>query len=157
MYAVKEMKTRLLIIVGIITMITIPISTELWTEYGMVCNNAVVKHLQKYSNAFEDSISHYNYFINEVGYEFGVHPGNIKECVDFTFEQRALIKLENMTPICQNAISDWLDVAAKLDPVPQEILEKEKLFKQKNDATLAVLNHCDVETWTPHVIGDLKR
>ena len=150
------MKTIFLIIVGIIAFLTFPLSNVVWTEYGMVCNNAVKDHLGKYSNAFDDSVSHYNYFINEVGYEFGVHPGNIKECVDFTFEQRALIKLENMIPICQNAIYDLVNAARKIDPVPN-VLENEKILQEKNDATLAVLNHCDLESLTNYKLQSILR
>ena len=77
-------------IIGIIAIITIPISAVLWTEYGMVCNNAVVEHLQKYSNVFDDSITYDTYGIEEIGYPFGVHSYNIKQCIDFVLENRTL-------------------------------------------------------------------
>lgn len=80
------------------------------------------------------------------------------------------MKLENVTPICQNVISNWVDLAHKIDKVPedvardmnmssmpedvlrsmhifsQDVLITDDLLKQKNDATLAVLNHCDLES-----------
>ncbi|WP_016940284.1 hypothetical protein [Candidatus Nitrosopumilus sediminis] len=49
------MKTRLLGIVGISTLFVISTSVVLWSEYGMVCNNAVVAHLQEYSNLFDEN------------------------------------------------------------------------------------------------------
>jgi len=176
----KKMKTRLLIIVGIIPILTIPIGSMLWQDYGMVCNNAVVEHLDKYSNVFEDSTTYDTYGINEIGLPFGVHGWNIKECVDFTFEQRNLMKVENMSPICQNAISDWVDLAHKIDKVPedvarnmnissmpedvlrrlhifsQDVLITEELLKQKNEATVAVLNNCDGESWTDIMNSKLR-
>jgi uncharacterized protein YxeA len=82
------MKTRLLLIIGIIVIITIPISTVLWTEYGMVCNNAVVEHLKKYSNVFEDSTTYDTYEINAIGLPFGVHGLNVKECVESILENK---------------------------------------------------------------------
>lgn len=78
------MKSRLLIIiiVGMIVIITISIGAVMWPEYGMVCNNAVVEHLQKYSNLFDDGTTHETYGIIEIGFPFGVHPENVKECMD---------------------------------------------------------------------------
>ena len=73
---------------------------------------------------------------------------------------------------CQNTVSNWVDLGHKIDKVPedvarnmnissipenmqrrmhifsQDVLITEELLKQKNDATLAVLNHCDEESWT---------
>jgi hypothetical protein len=60
------------------------------------------------------------------------------------------------TPICQDAISDWLDISDKLDPIPQEILVREELFKQKNDATFTLLNHCDVKSLTIKELQKLR-
>lgn len=148
------MRNRLLIVVGIIAFLTISISNVVWTEYGMVCNNAVVQHLGEYSNLFEDSS--YNFFLLEsISLPFGVHQLNIQECVDFTFEQRSSIKLENMNPICQNAISDLVNAARKINP--EDILENEKILTEKNDATLAVLNHCDVESLTDNKLQSILK
>jgi len=44
----------------------------------------------------------------------------------------------------------------KLDPVPQEILEREELFKQKNDATVTLLNLCDVKSLTVKKLQKLR-
>ncbi len=84
------MKSRLLIIIGLIAILTISIGAVLWPEYGMVCNNAVVQHLQKYSNVFGDDITYDTYGIEEIGYPFGVHGLNVKECVDSILEKRTL-------------------------------------------------------------------
>ncbi len=81
------MKTRLLLIIGIISIIVVSIFTVMWPEYGMVCNNAVVEHLQKYSNLFDENTTHQTYGILEIGYPFGVYSWNVKECVDFVLEK----------------------------------------------------------------------
>ena len=86
------MKTRLLIIIGISLLFVISTSIVLWTEYGMVCNNAVVAHLQKYSNLFDENTTKETYVILEIGYPFGVHSWNVKQCVDHVLEQRELEK-----------------------------------------------------------------
>jgi hypothetical protein len=89
------MKTKLLIIIGISSLFVISTSVVLWPEYGMVCNNAVTTHLQKYSNLFDENTTKETYGIEEIGLPFGVHPGNMKECVDSVLEKRASIGLEN--------------------------------------------------------------
>jgi len=81
------MKTRLLIIIGIIVILIISIVVVMWPEYGMVCNNAVVEHLQKHSNLFDDDYKG-EFGMNAIGYSFGVHALNIQECVDYVLEQR---------------------------------------------------------------------
>ena len=81
------MKTRLLIIIGILSIIMISIFAVMWPEYGMVCNHAVVKHLQKYSNLFDENTTRQTYGIAEIGYPFGVHSWNVNECVDFVLEK----------------------------------------------------------------------
>jgi len=90
-----QLKTRLLIIIGISSIIAISIFVVAWPEYGMVCNNAVVVHLQKYSNLFDENTTKETYGILEIGYPFGVHPGNVKECVDSVLEKRSSAELEN--------------------------------------------------------------
>ena len=66
---------------------TIPIFVFMWIEYGTVCNEHVFEHLKKYSNLFNED---YNgeFAIKEIGYSFGVHEGNILECVDYIQELR---------------------------------------------------------------------
>lgn len=83
------MKVRLIIIAGIFSMLLIPTIHFLWIEYGMVCNNAVTEHLQEYSNLFDENTTHETYGINEIGLPFGVHLGNLQECIDHTLKQRA--------------------------------------------------------------------
>jgi len=80
---------------------------------------------------------------------------------------------------CQNAIYDWIDLAHKIDKVPedvarnmnmssmpedvlrrmhifsQDVLITDELLKQKNNATLAVLNNCDVKSLTSGKIQQL--
>jgi len=79
---------------------------------------------------------------------------------------------------CQNAISNWIDVSRRINPIPGEISRSmnissipkdmaikmnlipgdvitEELLKQKNNATLAVLNNCDVESLTIDEIHEL--
>ena len=82
------MKTKFLIIAGISSILLIPIGYFLWIEYGMICNHAATAHLQKYSNLFDENTTYETYGINAIGLPFGVHPGNLKECVDHTLEQR---------------------------------------------------------------------
>ncbi len=89
------MKTRVFIIIVLIAILAISIGTVMWPEYGMVCNNTTIKHLQKYSNLFDENTIHETYGILEIGYPFGVHGGNVKECVDFILEKRTLMELEN--------------------------------------------------------------
>ena len=89
------MNTRILIIIGISSVIAIPIFAVMWQEYGMVCNNTVVAHLQKHSNLFWDEVTFDTYGIKDIGFPFGVHSWNVQECVDLTFEKRASMKLEN--------------------------------------------------------------
>lgn len=84
------MKTNLLIIIVISSLFVISIGIVLWPEYGIVCNNAVDTHLQRYSNLFDENTTHETYVIEAIGLPFGVHPGNVKECVDDVLEQRAL-------------------------------------------------------------------
>ena len=82
------MKTKLLIVLGMSLIFTIYIGSIIWVEYVMVCSNTAVTHLQKYSNLFDENTTKETYGILEIGYPFGVHGGNIKECVDFVLEQR---------------------------------------------------------------------
>lgn len=123
----------------------------LWQDYGMVCNNAVVEHLDKYSNVFESSVTYNNYSLESIGFPFGVHGLNLKECVDFTIEQRISMNIENVSPICLNAISDWIDLADRISPMTED-----EVLRQKNDATLTVLNNCDMESWPVHEILRLR-
>ena len=60
------------------------------------------------------------------------------------------------TVICQDAISNWLDVSDRLDPVPKDITVREDLFRQKNDATLTLLNHCNVESLSVDELQNLR-
>ncbi len=78
----------LLAIIGISLLFVISTSVVLWPEYGMVCNNAVTKHLQKHSNLFDENTTHETYAIQDIGFPFGVHSWNVQECVNYTFEQR---------------------------------------------------------------------
>ena len=88
--------TKLLAVLGISATIIISIFAVMWQEYGMVCNNAVTKHLQKYSNLFWDEVTYETYAIENIGFPFGVHSWNVQECVNFTFEERtASMGLEN--------------------------------------------------------------
>ena len=73
----------------------IPIVYFMWEEYGMICNNAVTGHLQKYSNLFDENTTHKTYAIHDIGYPPGVHSWNVKECVDFVLEKRIPQGLEN--------------------------------------------------------------
>ena len=86
------MKTKFLIISGISLLFVISTSIVLWSEYGMVCNNAVTAHLQKYSNLFDENTTHETYGIEQIGYPFGVHSWNVKQCVDHVLEQKELEK-----------------------------------------------------------------
>ena len=56
---------------------------------------------------------------------------------------------------CQNAISDLVNAAHRIPSVPQENLKSGKILHEKNDATLAALNHCDLESMTMNDIGIL--
>jgi len=87
------MKTRLLIIIGIITLVAISSGVVMWLEYGVVCNKAVLDHLQKYSNLFDENFDG-KFAILDIGYPFGVHDLNIQECVQHVLEKRISIKLE---------------------------------------------------------------
>lgn len=73
----------------------VSISAVIWEEYGMVCNNAVIGHLQKYSNLFDENTPSQTYIMLDIGYPFGVHSWNVKECVDFVLEKRASMELGN--------------------------------------------------------------
>jgi hypothetical protein len=85
------MKTRYkILIIVIIALIIISFFVVAWPKYGMICNSAVGTHLQKYSNLFDENTTKETYGILEIGLPFGVHPGNVKECVDYVFEQRTL-------------------------------------------------------------------
>ena len=89
------MKTELLIIVVCVGITIISIGVVLWPEYGMVCNNAVTEHLKKYSNLFDENTTRQTYVIVEIGYPFGIHGGNIQECIDYVLEQRELVQNKN--------------------------------------------------------------
>ena len=89
------MKTRFLITIGIFSVITVSIFAVMWSEYGMVCNNAVSAHLQENSNLFWDEVTYDTYVIESIGFPFGVHSWNVQECVNFTLEERASMELEN--------------------------------------------------------------
>ena len=58
---------------------------SLWLEYGIVCNDHVVEHLRKYSNLFDGNTTKETFAIHAIGYPFGVHELNVKECVDYVF------------------------------------------------------------------------
>ena len=89
------MKIKLLGIIGITAIILISVFLLMWPEYGMTCNNAVVAHLQKYSNLFSENVSFDTFAMEEVGYPFGVHSLNIQECVNFVFENQKYLGFEN--------------------------------------------------------------
>lgn len=74
---------------------TIPISISMWIEYGTICNENVVEHLRKYSNLFDENTTKETFGTLDVGYPFGVHGGNVKECVDYVLEQENSIENEN--------------------------------------------------------------
>ncbi|MGY5147909.1 MAG: hypothetical protein ACW9W4_07920 [Candidatus Nitrosopumilus sp. bin_7KS] len=68
---------------------TIPIFAFMWIEYGTVCNEHVVQHLQKHSNLFDVNYDG-EFVINSKDYSFGVHELNIQECVNYILEQKTL-------------------------------------------------------------------
>ena len=84
-----------LIVIGVSLILTVSISYLMWEEYWMVCNDNVTAHLQKYSNLFDENTTRQTFGMNEIGYPFGVHGGNIQECKDYVFEQRELDQNEN--------------------------------------------------------------
>lgn len=87
--AIWRVKTKIIfkIIIPCIVF-SILVFVSLWIEYGTVCNDHVVEHLQKYSNLFDGNTTRETFGMNEIGYPFGVHGGNIQECVDYVFENR---------------------------------------------------------------------
>ncbi|MCE2614454.1 MAG: hypothetical protein LVO36_00975 [Nitrosopumilus sp. (ex Thoosa mismalolli)] len=52
----------------------------------------MIEHLQRYSNLFAENTTRHTFGMIEIGYPFGVHGGNIQECIDYVFEQRELEK-----------------------------------------------------------------
>ena len=86
------MKTRFLIIIVIAIVASSAGVSITWMEYGSVCNKPVTDHLQKHSNLFDENTTHETYGILEIGYPFGVHSWNVKQCVDHVLEQRELEK-----------------------------------------------------------------
>ena len=90
----NKMKTRVLVIIAVSSALVIPIGYFLWIEYGMVCNNAVRQHLEKYSNLFDENTTFETYAVHEVGTPFGVHSWNMQECVNHILEKRSLRGLE---------------------------------------------------------------
>ena len=84
-----KIKTSILLKIIIPCMIfLILVLMSMWIEYGIVCNDHVVEHLQRYSNLFDENTTRDTFGMNEIGYPFGVHGGNIQECVDYVFENR---------------------------------------------------------------------
>ncbi len=128
------MKARLLIIIGIIITGVIIASTvgtmEYQSTYNQNCNSDGGKIV-----GFLKCI-----YINE----------------DFAVNESVLSLLEKSDLTCHNAIFDWLDVTDRLDPIPEDVLVREELFKQKNDATITLLNRCDVESLTVEEIQKLR-
>ena len=89
------MNSKIFIFIAIAIIASSAGGSMMWMEYGSVCNNAVVEHLQKYSNLFDENIIHETYAIQDIRFPFGVHPWNIQECVDYIFEKRSLRGLED--------------------------------------------------------------
>ena len=87
-WRIKMKKILKIIIPCIVFLILVFVS--LWIEYGIVCNDHVVDHLQKYSNLFDGNTTRETFGMLDIGYPFGVHGGNIQECVDYAFENREL-------------------------------------------------------------------
>ena len=87
------MKTRFLPIIAASSLLIIPMGYFLWVEYGMICNNAVTGYFQKYSNLFDEGTTHETYVINDIGLPFGVHPGNLQECVDYALGHLTVTEL----------------------------------------------------------------
>jgi len=100
---------------------------------------------------------------------------------DFDFSK---IDKSDSYQTCQNAVFNWVDLGHKIDKVPkevaremnmssmseeilrsmhifsQDVLITEGLLKQKNNATLAVLNNCDAESFTSakiHALDSLEK
>lgn len=146
------MKTRLLIIIGISLLFVISTSVVIWPEYGMVCNNAVVAHLQKYSNLFDEDTTQETLAIEDIGYPFGVHSWNVKQCVDHVLEQR---ELDRKLPPCTSDRTACFDQYANLcDPTGWECADTEGIFDEvielpKYDESLSIkfspLYYDDVE------------
>lgn len=89
------MKTRTLIIIGIIIAATVSaISLVTWMEYGVVCSKPVLDHLHKYSNLFDDDFDG-TFTILDIGFPFGVTQWNLEECADLILEKRTSMELEN--------------------------------------------------------------
>lgn len=91
--AIWKIKTKIIfkIVIPCIVFLIL-VFTSLWIEYGIVCNDHVIDHLRKYSNLFDGNTTRETFGMLEIGYPFGVHGGNIKECVDFVLEQRELAR-----------------------------------------------------------------
>ena len=84
-----RIKTRIIFKIIIPCLVfTILLFISMWIEYGIVCNDHVIDHLQRYSNLFDGNTTRQTYGIESIGYPFGVHGGNIQECVDYVFENR---------------------------------------------------------------------
>ena len=126
------MKNRLLITIGLITILIILMGVVLWPEYGMVCNNAVVEHLQKYSNVFDESIVYDTYGIEDIGLPFGVHSVNLQECVNLVLEKRIELQ-SNFTLTVSNQSSDIdpVDILVKIDG--KTVVDNEFLVKQQHN------------------------
>ena len=83
------MKTRYKIGIIVCVVSLIPVFVFIFTEYLKICNDAVVHHLKKYSNLFDENTARETYAINDIGFPFGVHSWNVKECVDFVLDSRS--------------------------------------------------------------------
>lgn len=69
--------------------ITALASAVLWIQYGAVCNPAVVDHLHKYSNLFDEGFDG-EFVINDIGLPFGVTELGIRECVNRIVSKNAV-------------------------------------------------------------------
>ena len=106
------MQSKFLIMIAASSILLIPFGYFLWTEYVMMCNNAVTEHLRKYSNLFDENTIHETFGINDIGFPFGVHSWNIQECVDHTLKKRISKsesisqELATMKPTDRQLVSD---------------------------------------------------
>lgn len=62
-----------------------------WAKDTIICNAAVLEHLRKYSNLFDEDFDG-KFTIEDVGLPFGVTEIDIQECVDHDLRKRAIIK-----------------------------------------------------------------
>lgn len=75
------MRARYKIAGATCAVIVILVSIVTWMEHGTVCNPAVVDHLHKYSNLFDEDFDG-EFVILDIGLPFGVTETGIQECVN---------------------------------------------------------------------------